>query len=421
MNRRDFLKRSAVTTGAVVGGVALANTVKPLEVSAASIGTKVHTGKTIYDLVETNDEMVPFNITDTIFHRSGIWGFDHPEPVPPTFFMTMMSPKEHDNLGDGILDFALQQAAGINWGDKKQHYFLRPGHPNTVDGKPKTFKSAKEASYYVKAAAKLFKASDVGICKYDENWMYAENIAEFKELGFKPKSVIVMPIMMNHEILRLYPRPAGLAGAALGYSNMAEVSSKVAQFISLLGYTSHSAGNDWGISVPLAVSAGLGEGSRMGTLIHPELGSGFRLCKVFTELELEPDAPITFGVENFCMTCKKCADNCPGDAIFDGPKSYADGSNVSSRLGVKKWGTNSVKCFEYWGESHADCGRCITSCPYFKYDNWVHRFAKIAVVTPGLQNVARYVDDLFGYGKMPTDDLYHEVWDRLYNMQPEKL
>lgn len=421
MNRRDFLKRSAVTTTAAVGTIAVANVANPLKVSAESIGTKVHKGKTIYDVVEINDDLKPFNETDTIFHRSGIWGFDHPEAVPPTFFMNMMSPKVHDDKGDGIIDFALQQAAGINWGDTSQHYHLRQGEPNTVDGKPKEFKSPSEASYYVKAAAKLFKASAVGICKYDENWMYVENIKEFEELGFKPKSVVVMAIQMNHEILRLYPRPAGLAGAALGYSNMAEVSSKVAAFISKLGYTSHSAGNHWGISVPLAISAGLGEGSRMGTLLHPELGSGFRLCKVFTELELEADVPITFGVERFCNSCKKCADNCPSHAIYDGPKSFADGSNVSTRTGIKKWATDSVKCFEYWGESHADCGRCITSCPYFKYDNWVHRFAKLAVVTPGIQNVARYVDDLFGYGKMPTDKLYDQVWDRLYNMEPERL
>jgi len=45
----------------------------------------------------------------------------------------------------------------------------------------------------------------------------------------------------------------------------------------------------------------------------------------------------------------------------------------------------------------------------------------LAVVTPGLQNVARYVDDIFGYGKMPTDAIYDEVWDRLYHWQPEKI
>jgi len=418
MNRRDFLKKSAVATGAVVGGVALTGAAaQPMKLDPQSIGTKVHKGKDIYDLMEFNDEFAPFREHDIIFNRS--YG-GHEDPVP----MAMASwgePKEHDDLGSGILDYALFDGAGINWGDTKQHYFLRPGKPNTVDGKPKKFKSPSDASYHVKAAAKFYKASAVGICKYDENFMFTENIEEFNELGFKPKSVIVMLIQMNHEVLRLYPRPIGMAGAALGYSNMAEVSSKLAEFLSCLGYSSHAGGNHWGISVPLGIAAGLGEGSRMGTLLHPELGSGFRIAKVFTEMELAPNDPITFGVEAFCNNCKKCADNCPGDAIGFEPKGFADGSNRSTRKGIKKWATDSEKCYVYWGEGGCDCGRCITSCPYFKYDNWVHRFAKLAVVTPGVQNVARYVDDLFGYGKLPTDDLYHEVWDRLYEMQPEKI
>ena len=419
MNRRDFLKKSAVATGAVVGSVALTGAAaKPMKVDPQSIGTKVHKGKTIYDLMEFNDEFEPFREHNIIFERANP---NHEHPVPPTFFHAWNAPKEHDDLGNGVLDNALFNGAGINWGDTKQHYFLRPGKPNTVDGKPKKFKSPSEASYYVKAAAKFYKASAVGICKYDENFMYTENVESFNELGFKPKSVIVLLIQMNHEVLRLYPRPIGMSGAALGYSNMAEVSSKLAEFISVLGYAAHSGGNNWGISVPLGIAAGLGEGSRMGTLLHPELGSGFRIAKVFTEMELEPNDPITFGVEAFCNNCKKCADNCPSEAVSLEPKGYADGSNVSTRKGIKKWATDSEKCFEYWGEGACDCGRCITSCPYFKYDNWVHRFAKLAVVTPGVQNVARYVDDLFGYGKLPTDDLYHEVWDRLYEMQPEKI
>ncbi len=418
MNRRDFLKKSAITTGAVVGGVALSGAAaKPMKLDPQSIGTKVHKGKTIYDLMEFNDDFEPFMSHNTIFERSNP---EHEHAVTAEMH-GWFAPKSHDDLGNGILDSALFSGAAINWGDTKQHYIFRPGMPNTVDGKPKTFKSPSEASYYVKAAAKFYKASAVGVCKYDENFMYTENIEAFKELGFKPKSVIVMLIQMDHEILRLYPRPTGMAGAALAYSNMAEVGSKLAQFLSALGYSSHSGGNDHGISVPLAISAGLGEGSRMGTLIHPELGSGFRIAKVYTEMELEPNDPITFGVERFCNNCKKCADNCPGDAITFEPKAFADDSNVSTRKGIKKWATDSEKCYVYWGVGGCDCGRCITSCPYFKYDNWIHRFAKLAVVTPGVQNVARYVDDLFGYGKLPTDDLYHEVWDRLYEKQPEKL
>lgn len=413
MNRRDFLKKSAITTGATAGALAVSSTLKPLEVEAKGFGVKEHKGKTFYDVVETNEDFGPFSMHDTAFGRA--YDPNHPYSLPPTFFQVWDAPKEHDKLGENVFDNAMFQGAGLNWGDTTIHYKLFEGKPNSVDGELYKFKNSKEASYYIKRAAKFYKASAVGITKYDENLMYKENIAQFKEQGFKPKSVIVMCILMDHEILKLYPMPIGMSGAALAYSNMAEVSGKLAKMMSVLGYSSHAGGNDWGVSVAYGVAAGLGEGSRMGTLIHPELGSGFRIVKVFTELELEPDAPITFGVESFCTRCMKCADNCPSEAVYKTPKQFAPDTEefVSSMKGVKKWGTDAKKCFAYWGESHCDCGRCITVCPYFKNDTWLHKFAKTAANTPGINNVARYMDDMFGYGKYPTQKTYDDFWDNM--------
>lgn len=410
MNRRDFLKKSALTTGAVAGTLAISSTLSPQKVEAKGFGVKEHKGKTFYDVVETNEDFAPFSAQDTTFGRANP---EHPHPLPPDTFSTWFAPKEHDKLGESLFDFALSEGAGLNWGDTHTHYKLYEGKPNSVDGKPYKFKDPKEASYYIKRAAKFYKASAVGIAKYDENLMYIENVKEFEELGFKPKSVVVIAILMDHEILKLYPMPVGMSGAALGYSNMAEVSGKLAKMMSVLGYSTHAGGNNWGISVAYGVAAGLGEGARMGTLIHPELGSGFRLVKVFTELELEPDAPITFGVESFCNSCMKCADHCPGKAIGREPKTYAAPDNISAIKGIKKWATDAVKCFAYWGEGHCDCGRCMTVCPYFKNDTWLHKFAKIAANTPGINNVARYMDDMFGYGKYPTQKTYDDFWNHI--------
>ncbi len=406
MNRRDFLKKSALTAGVVAGSVAVSSAVKPIEVEAKGFGVKEHKGKTIYDVVEMNDEFQPFYRKNIIFERGST-------PYRSDFFVNQSAPKEHEGVNHTLLNYALLQGSSMSWGDTTLFYKFRKGKPNSKDGKPQQFKDKKEASYYIKRAAKFYKASAVGIAPYDENFMYVENIEEFKELGFKPKSVVVMCILMNHEILKLYPTLIGGCGAALGYSNMAETAGKVGVFISELGYSSYAGGNNWGMSVPIAISAGLGEGSRMGTLIHPELGTGFRIVKVFTELELECDSPITFGVEDFCNNCKKCADNCPSAAIYKVGKDYADGSNISTRKGIKKWATNSEKCYEYWGEAGCDCGRCITSCPYFKNDTWVHKLSKVVASTPGVNNVARYMDDMFGYGKLPTEETYRNFWENI--------
>ena len=73
------------------------------------------------------------------------------------------------------------------------------------------------------------------------------------------------------------------------------------------GRSNIPAGNDTALSIPIAAQAGLGELSRMGTLVTEEYGSRVRLAKVFTDLEIKPDRPKTFGVWAFCKRCKKCA------------------------------------------------------------------------------------------------------------------
>jgi hypothetical protein len=56
-----------------------------------------------------------------------------------------------------------------------------------------------------------------------------------------------------------------------------------------------------------------------------------RLSKVITHLPLVPDAPIEFGVAEFCASCKKCADRCPSRSIPSGDMT-AEPINVSPRL-----------------------------------------------------------------------------------------
>ena len=54
-----------------------------------------------------------------------------------------------------------------------------------------------------------------------------------------------------------------------------------------------------GITIPMAVDAGLGELGRNGLLLTEKYGPRVRLCKVFTDLPLEPDEPIDLGPSIF--------------------------------------------------------------------------------------------------------------------------
>jgi reductive dehalogenase len=266
------------------------------------------------------------------------------------------------------------------------------------------FKDIQEATQAVKKASLFLGADVVGIGPYDDRWVWEKRFNlydgthEENTLPFEPKSVIVFGFEMDYEAYKTTPSAIGDAAAGICYSKMATTGHSVAEFIRKLGYKAIPCGNDTASSVPLGIQAGLGEASRMGTLINPFIGPRIRLSKVFTDMELTPDKPITFGVTEFCTTCKKCADACPAKAVSTDDKPNFKVHSCVSNPGIKKWYLKADKCVQFWGEVGSDCGHCITVCPYNKLDEWHHRLAKSATYFPGLRNMARSLDEAFGYG-----------------------
>lgn len=310
------------------------------------------------------------------------------------------------------------------------------------------FKNKKEASKHVKKAAKLFGAADVGIVdmKDAKKWVYNNlsapnfkpepfdmpdgsklflpyhpfNAAQdkfeaygvnekesdlLKIAGFEPKSCIVLLFAQDYDSIKAAPSDVSDATVGQCYSEMAEVAHQVAVFLRNCGYRALPCGNDTAVSVPLAIEAGLGEGSRMGMLIHEKLGPNLRIAKVFTELELEADKPVTFGVKDFCNVCKKCADACPGNAITSESSrvvkkgdEYDTGKvNKSTMVGVEKWYVNAERCFSFWSFNETACCTCVAVCPYTKIDKWHHDLTKLMTLTP-FKPLLRTLDELFGYG-----------------------
>lgn len=298
-----------------------------------------------------------------------------------------------------------------------------PERTSTESGAQRYMASPEEMARTVKVAARLYGARLVGIAPMNEKYVNLqvpqkdekqENIdIVFEDIDApavtdtkfviprRMKWVIAIAIPMDLDLLSRTPTALGDAASALGYSHSAFVVSSLAVFIRGLGYEAIPCVNDTAQSIPFALDAGIGELSRLNKLVTPEFGPAVRLCKVFTDLPMEYDKPINFGLAEFCRSCKKCAEACPSRALsFDDEPSFKT-KGPWNNPGHKTWFEDSYKCFQYWQKSGSACGVCLASCPYTKGDQaWIHEAVKAtAAIAPATDGVFRIMDNAFGYGK----------------------
>jgi hypothetical protein len=258
-------------------------------------------------------------------------------------------------------------------------YFLnafsweRINEMNSVMEKPKIKKvslnDTEKMSIEIKNTAKYYGAYQVGITKVNKNWIYLKDIDDnYIETPEECKYAIVMTVKMNGPMIKESPKFIACTETGLAYSKIAFLISCMAEFIRNLGYKAIPMGNDTALSIPLAIDAGLGELGRNGLLITPDYGPCVRICKIFTDLKMKIDKPITFGVTDFCKLCNKCVKACDADAIqIDEEPSYRITCS-SNNPGIVRWAVNHDKCYNFWIENGGDCSNCIAVCPFFKRD-----------------------------------------------------
>ncbi|MFC1967946.1 reductive dehalogenase [Chloroflexota bacterium] len=264
----------------------------------------------------------------------------------------------------------------------------------------------------IKKLAKFFGASQAGICELDRRWIYSHSFNartfEHKELEVPEECqyAIVLTFEMDYQLTQTSPAWLAQGTAGKAYSTMPFTSSMLAQFIRSLGYQAIPSGNDTGITIPMAIDAGLGELGRNGMLITREFGPRVRIAKVLTDLPLVPDEPIEFGVTEFCSICKKCAKTCPSQAIIHSGRT-TEIHNVSNAGGELKWPVDAEKCFSFWARNEGSCMNCIRSCPFNKVRGWFHEGARLLVKNaPWFNTLLLTMDDWLGYGRQANAKEY---------------
>jgi reductive dehalogenase len=272
-----------------------------------------------------------------------------------------------------------------------------------VSGEVKTEKmemSPFDNTQKVKKIIKYLGADICGVCELDQAYVYSHvgrGPEPFgAEIHLKHKYAIVFAMEMERRMIAASPKPPVLVETERMYVEVAKVAIIVSALIRRLGYEAraHIAGSNYqAILPPLAWKAGIGEIGRIGILITEKYGPRVRLGLITTNLPLTPDTPKAFGVQDFCRKCKKCANNCPAQAIPFGDKTEENG--------VLKWVLNREGCYRFWRKAGTDCAMCLYVCPYSKPRNWFHdSVRKLNSQSSTAQAVSLWADDYF-YGRIP--------------------
>lgn len=238
------------------------------------------------------------------------------------------------------------------------------------------FKNPVKTSRLIKKIAHELGSTLVGIAKLNPDWVYGYPL---RGRGFEADKPLEIPKHWQYAIAvgtpmswdPLYANPTyGTSNDA--YSRSRIIAFRLASFIKQLGYAArpHTPGTDYDLMVPpILIDAGLGEQGRPSIVITPELGCNFRPAVITTNLPLKPDKPIEFGIQDFCKTCKICAEQCPSGAITFGDK-------VEVR-GYRRYLLDKEKCHTFWSSclGNMGCRICVAVCPYSRKANWLHKSA----------------------------------------------
>lgn len=257
-----------------------------------------------------------------------------------------------------------------------------------------------ENTRIIKKIIKYLGSDHCGICLLNQAYVYShvgrgsEHYSE--EIKLEHKYAIAFALEMDLGMVASAPKEPVIVETGKKYVEAAKISIIVANFIRRLGYPAraHIAGSNYQAMLPpLAWLAGLGELGRLGILITSKYGPRARLGLITTDLPLVVDTSKKFGIQNFCQKCKKCAKNCPAQAIPYEEKVEENG--------VMRWMLNREECYKFWRKAGTDCAVCIYVCPYSKSDNAFHNFIRImAQNSSAAQSLSVWADDFF-YGRIP--------------------
>lgn len=202
----------------------------------------------------------------------------------------------------------------------------------------------------IKVEARRLGAGLVGITRLTTEAIYEGYTTPFTY-------AICLGLPMDREEMQHVPQPRAAAEVMRTYRAVSGIAIKLGEKIRALGWPARAYGNPNSteiLHIPLAIQAGLGQLGKHGSVISQEFGSNFRLAAVLTDLPLAVDTPVDIGVDDLCLACQRCVQDCPPGAIF---------TEKQMVRGELKWYVDFDKCIPYFVKTYG-CAICIEVCPW---------------------------------------------------------
>lgn len=241
---------------------------------------------------------------------------------------------------------------------KRRTYAFGDNRDGVVSKKSPTGDDPDAIASDIKRMARALGADLVGI---------TEIRPAMTDIGVDCPFEFVICIGVHESYARVQEGPRGVEAETYSvYYQCARIATELGAYVRSLGWPAlaHHNGGTYIQAIPAMYHAGFGELGKHGSLINGEFGASFRPSFVTTSLPMTCDAPQTMGVQDYCLKCNLCTNNCPGEAI---PKDFI------MTDGHRRWLTDMEKCYPY-SRLRADyCHICIDVCPYIHKENGVEK------------------------------------------------
>ena len=264
----------------------------------------------------------------------------------------------------------------------------------------------KVLSRHIKRLGYFLKADIMGICQLPPSAVYSYDI-KGNSIDITYRYAIVIVMSKEYQTVRASKGYDWIGDPVSfqAYQRGALAAQTIANYIRRLGYPASAQHQARGmrkyqvVLPPLLLWAGIGEVSRTGIILNPFLGLNFKAAAVLTDMPLEPDKPIDFGLQDFCQRCRICADMCPSKAISTGDKVIYNG--------YETWKVNEQRCasFSILNKNGTICNRCVKVCPWSNPPVWYHNWVRWSVQRSGLaRRLAIKSSRLLSPGKAHEED-----------------